>query len=210
MPSVCTPAGLHANVVYTKPAKRLCACRSTLTLRSPTKDQVYVATTPLIGWEAWETTLQHRFPDALARHCMVLVKTHTTTDVTVFDFLPVTPTAPATAARLLSGTSVQGNLRERKLSKLPNRRCWLVGEATQLAVSRVATDICDTWQFDCAPLSTCSSSLQAVEAARQFNTSYDSQLRLARNDCRNHSAALVRHLTGHSLTFNRKGTPLMN
>ena len=114
----------------------LAATRSVIDSRSFRSDQIFIATVPLVGWETWEKRLQHRFPSALALHCMVLVATRAASqdEVTVLDFLPDSPTAPATAARLLSGAAVQGQLRERRLRKLPNKRCWLVGAANQSAV----------------------------------------------------------------------------
>ena len=38
--------------------------------------------------------------------------------------------------------------------------------------------------------------LQAAEAARQFNASWDSEIQLLRHDCHHHTADLVHVLTG--------------
>ncbi len=38
--------------------------------------------------------------------------------------------------------------------------------------------------------------LQAVQAARSFNATFPSDLRLFKNDCWTHSEALARHLVG--------------
>ena len=93
---------------------------------------VYVATLPLVGWESLETILQDKYPNELALHCMVLVETGEY--VTVFDFLPQLPKSPVVAAALLCGRQVKGVVRERSLSQLPARRCWLVGPSTQQQV----------------------------------------------------------------------------
>jgi hypothetical protein len=63
---------------------------------------------------------------------------------------------------------VPGELRERRLSSLPSRRCELVA----------VTDRAD-----------------AVADARSFHRAWDPTLSLFRNDCRHHTTALVRHLT---------------
>ena len=41
--------------------------------------------------------------------------------------------------------------------------------------------------------------LQAIEAARQFNASWDSDIQLLRHDCHHHTAELVQALTGESV-----------
>ena len=41
----------------------------------------------------------------------------------------------------------------------------------------------------------------ALQEARSFNNAFDHRLQLVRNDCRSHSAALVKHLTGVSVTL---------
>lgn len=86
---------------------------------------VYVATLPLVGWETVEEILKDKYPDELALHCMVLIESEEI--VTMFDFLPEMPTSPFVAAALLSGRQVKGTIRERRLSRLPGKRCWLVG-----------------------------------------------------------------------------------
>lgn len=47
----------------------------------------------------------------------------------VYDFLPEEPTAPATAASLLSGRSVKGKVRQRAMRRIPPRRCTWIGTA---------------------------------------------------------------------------------
>lgn len=93
---------------------------------------VYIATLPLVGWEKLEGMLREKYPDELALHSMVLVETEDS--VTMFDFLPELPKSPVVAAALLCGRQVKGVIRERSLSQLPVRRCWLVGPCTQQQV----------------------------------------------------------------------------
>ncbi|DBA90098.1 TPA: hypothetical protein ACH3X1_003417 [Trebouxia sp. C0004] len=129
--------------------------------------RVYVATLPLVGWEVMENVLRDAYPDHLALHSMIAVQQDSA--FTIFDFLPNQPNSPLTAAKLLTGGSVKGLLRERQLPKKMTRRCWLLG------VSRHT---------------------QAVQAARSFNATFPSDLRLFKNDCWTHSEALARHLVG--------------
>ncbi|KAL3155034.1 hypothetical protein ABBQ38_011556 [Trebouxia sp. C0009 RCD-2024] len=137
---------------------------------------VYVATLPLVGWETVEEILKDKYPDELALHCMVLIESEET--VTMFDFLPELPTSPFVAAALLSGRQAKGIVRERRLSRLPVRRCWLVGP---------------------------SATSQALQEARSFNSSFDDRIQLLRNDCRSHSVALVKHLTGLNIKVSING-----
>ena len=85
---------------------------------------VHVATLPLVGWEGLQTAFEDSYPDELALHCMVVVQTGAS--VTMFDYLPEVPKSPLVAATLLAGRSVKGIIRERTLSRLPKKRCWLV------------------------------------------------------------------------------------
>ena len=57
-------------------------------------------------------------------------------------------------------------------------------------------------------MSTPSLKLQAIEVlqeARSFNKSFDTRLQLSRNDCRSHSAALVKYLTGVNISLSGGG-----
>lgn len=56
-------------------------------------------------------------------------------------------------------------------------------------------------------LVTAAQMLQALDAARKFNKSYDNQLQLAHNDCRTHTTALVKHLTECLVQFDLQGRP---
>ena len=132
----------HANVANLVPAnvrraKRAGYRKFTTSNRSTQYDQVHVATVPLVGWEYAEATLRSAFPQALALHCMVLVHpmSPNAEGVTVFDFLPQFPASPVTAAKLLAGGVVPGQLRERHLSRIPNSRCWHVATACKPEVA---------------------------------------------------------------------------
>ncbi len=87
--------------------------------------RVYVATLPLVGWEVLESALRAAYPNQLALHSVIAVQQDSV--FTVFDFLPNQPKSPLTAAKLLTGGSVKGLLRERQLPKKMTRRCWLIG-----------------------------------------------------------------------------------
>ena len=96
---------------------------------------VHIAMIPLEGMESIEQTLGRLYPDVLALHCMVLLSappehSNSISGVHMFDFLPLTPPDPVTSARLLSGQSAQGQVRDRVLARLPRRRCWCIGPAT--------------------------------------------------------------------------------
>ncbi|CAK0784889.1 hypothetical protein CVIRNUC_008094 [Coccomyxa viridis] len=143
--------------------------------------RVYIAATPLEGMERIDSML-----GALGRSAQKLAALHTMTIIeenidgeadaktyTLFDFLPVNATAPATAASLLAGGKWPGLKRERQLRRKPAyRHQALVGEAI-------------------VP--------QAADAARRFNETWDPDIQLLRHDCHHHTAALVESLTGKSI-----------
>jgi hypothetical protein len=94
---------------------------------------VFLACVPLVGLEAVGAALGDAYPNQL-EHVMVLVRRfdraesgEETSTVECYDFLPVDPLAPATAAAMLSGGEVAGDLRVRALRGVPSRRCWKVG-----------------------------------------------------------------------------------
>lgn len=120
----CRAAGAH----HTRRLQHPLGCHARLLCRAA--PLVYLATRPLVGWEKLEVILKDNYPDELALHCMVLIESEES--VTMFDFLPEQPKSPVVAAALLCGSQVKGTVRERRLSRLPVRRCWLVGpSATQ-------------------------------------------------------------------------------
>lgn len=134
--------------------------------------QVYVATIPLVGFEEAARRLGALYPDQLALHTLVILQ-DAAAACTAYDFLPVAPTSPLTAARLLTGGTVPGELRVRRLRGLPRHRCYHVGVA----------------------------SLKAVAQAEAFQTDWNPDLQLFRNDCRHHTTALVYALTGRRLVL---------
>jgi hypothetical protein len=113
------------------------------------------------------------FPPALAApaalHELVVLSCAGGAAVWAFDFLPLDPTSPATAARLLAGLAVPARARCRQLRGVPRARCRLVGPS-------VGED----------PLA------EAVA----FQEAWGGELRLGARDCRTHVAALAAALTG--------------
>ena len=108
---------------------------STAAASAQHRPMVHIAMIPLEGMASIEQTLGRLYPDVLALHCMVLVAappedSTSISGVYMFDFLPLTPPDHVTTARLLSGRSAQGQLRNRVLARLPRRRCWCIGPAT--------------------------------------------------------------------------------
>jgi hypothetical protein len=127
---------------------------------------VYRLRMPLVGWEALERALGPFFPRELAVHEAVVVCTVGEGGCSLcvaYDFLPVQPAAPLTAAVLLTGGQVLGVARARPLcGGVPARRCERVGETA--------------WADPHA-------------AAREFQVNWSrdpSGLRLFRRDCRHH------------------------
>ena len=49
----------------------------------------------------------------------------------------------------------------------------------------------------------CSVGAQAMQMARCFNESWPCELKLLVNDCHSHTAALVHHLTGQTITIEK-------
>ena len=136
--------------------------------------------------------LGDRYPRRL-EHTMVVIRHRGEEAVTAYDFLPRDPTSPITAATLLSGGGVPGELRARPLRRLPSRRCWKVGDATPglgagLVPQRwLGGDLADDTAGDAAGVDA---------AAMWFQEEYDSTLSLRSNSCRQHTAAMAAFLTG--------------
>ncbi len=101
--------------------------------------RVYFATLPLVGWEVMESVLRDAYPDHLALHSVIAVQQDSA--FTVFDFLPHQPKSPLTAAKLVTGGSVKGVLRERQLPKKLTRRCWLIGVSRHTQVCPLAVQL---------------------------------------------------------------------
>lgn len=125
---------------------------------------------PLVGLEFLETLadqLGKPLPRQAAVHraiCISCEETHT-----VFDFLPRNPTAPRTALAMLSGKPVGGVTRERLLTRLPNRNCTDLGQASV-------------------------SCNEALRKAQTFSQMYDLGLVLGKNDCRTFCELLAAQL----------------
>ncbi|KAE9614670.1 hypothetical protein Lalb_Chr04g0247191 [Lupinus albus] len=110
------------------------------------------------------------------QHFMVFIKHHSSSShVLVYDFQPKDPEDIYVALEVLSGRAVPGILLVRKLKTLPRSKCWLVGYSKG----------------------------NAVEIATQFNTKWDTSLRVGLNDCRHYTNGLVEQLTGEEDVLNR-------
>jgi hypothetical protein len=78
---------------------------------SKRNDGVYIASCPLAGLSRFPANLGHPLANALPNHVMVLVVLESSSwECCSFDFLPVNPTSPLAALRLLAGYSAQGDL----------------------------------------------------------------------------------------------------
>lgn len=130
--------------------------------------RVYVCEVPLDGFEVVHTVLGKRYP-AAASHAMVLVELQDLPGCHCFDFLPEHTRSWRTAAFLVCGRGVPGVRRYRLLKRKPTRRCWSVGMAIHE---------------------------DPLAEAEAFQSAWDDELRLFRNDCRRHAASLASHLTG--------------
>jgi hypothetical protein len=137
-----------------------------------------VCAIPLVGMEPLADALEDAYPARL-EHTMLLVRHRGETACVAYDFLPIEPTSPATAATLLSGGAVRGDRRVRALSRVPSRRCWRVGDTTPGLGGGGAAGV------------------DAV--ARAFQSTYDASLRLRENGCREHTAAMALAMTGITL-----------
>ena len=165
---------------------------------------MFLACVPLVGFEAVGAALGDAYPSQL-EHVMVLVRRfdraesgEETSTVECYDFLPVDPLAPATAAAMLSGGEVAGDLRVRALRGVPSRRCWKVG-------TYVPSDVRTTRAIgESESTSTSSSRPDAHAAARAFHRRYPSRLCLRpdrKNTCVEHAEALAEHLTGNAVRY---------
>ena len=199
--------------------------------------EVYVAAIPLVGLEAIGALLGDRYPDRL-EHTMVLVRhrggdgdggaktTQQQKEVTAYDFLPIDPMNPLTAATLASGGCVPGDLRVRTLRGLPSRRCWKVGD-TVPGLGLDKPPGLDAQDARRRPQTTTGAGVgtpynsgsetagtrrgydenrdddddeagrRGVDAAcLRFQREYDASLSLAGNSCREHTVAMAAFLTG--------------
>ena len=135
---------------------------------------VFVASVPL---EGFELASDFFFPGGVPtqfEHRMVLVRYAGDANTTLYDFLPAEPKSPKTAATLLSGGSVRGVVRTRRIAGLPGRKCAFVAKTRGgLGYGRVG--------------------VEAAVAA--FHERFDTNLRLRTNDCHTHVRELTQWLT---------------
>ncbi|KAF5843870.1 hypothetical protein DUNSADRAFT_5108, partial [Dunaliella salina] len=152
-----------SNGTYRPRARAWCCAR--LTAAAQKKDTlVYTGCMPLEGLEfLGAVSEKHQFV-AVESPCEERIC------VSLHDFLPINPKSPLTAVRLLSGGSAPGEVRTRKLRKLP-RGCRLVGK-------------------------THPSVLDALASIKDFNRNWDTELRLQHNDCSHYAHGLISHLCG--------------
>lgn len=139
--------------------------------------EVFVACVPLEGFEgvasAATAVLGTRASGVMNAHWMVLVRFAGDDHASVYDFLPEAPKSPATAAALLSGGSVRGEVRSRRMAGIPGRRCALVGSTRGGLGGRIGVE----------------------SAIASWHARYDTDLKLGVNDCRNYAKELARYLT---------------
>ncbi|XP_057525958.1 uncharacterized protein LOC130805279 [Amaranthus tricolor] len=146
-------------------------------LRAPGRDEVYVATTPLRAMKGPPQLLMSAAYSLNLwnlQHFMLIIKPSISSmslqsQVIVFDFQPQDPENIFVALAALSGKAIPGTILERKISKIPKKRCWFIGS---------------------------SQSSHAVEAAYKFNGSWDTDLRVGQHDCRHYTNELAEMLTG--------------
>ncbi|XP_009136149.1 uncharacterized protein LOC103860312 [Brassica rapa] len=137
-------------------------------------DAVYVATVPLRatgGPPQLIMSMAYSLNIWNLQHFMVLIKPSSSIpqEVIVFDFQPVNPESIEAAVSIISGKSVPGVVMQRKLKNVPKQRCWMVGSPK---------------------------GNNAMEMAIEFNSSWETDLRVGFHDCRHYTNELVQHLTG--------------
>lgn len=102
-------------------------------IRCPTcaAAKVYVGKQPLAGFEGVAKLLWPAARPLLHLHSFVLLQTDDSdaeAGVWFLDFLPIDPTSPLVAAKLITGGAVPGRTRERQLPRLIHGAC-MVGNA---------------------------------------------------------------------------------
>lgn len=144
--------------------------------RTSLRASVYSCSCPLVGLEAAGDLLGPAYPAAL-EHAFLVTSCDSGSVVTAHDFLPLDPTAPATALALLSG-GAPGELRSRRLASVPRRRCRLVGSMLPAA------------------LGSSGESAAVAAAVAAFDATWETRLVLGRHDCRAYARELALELTG--------------
>lgn len=159
--------------------------------RSSSRDEVYVAAVPLrapkgAGQLFVSSLYSLDFFDF--QHFMVILNPSSSSSspggsqAVVYDFQPQDPEDLFTAVAALTGRKIPGIVLTRKIKNLPRRKCWFAGYSKLQESS-------------------------AVNAAKEFNEQWDTDLRIGYHDCRNYVDELVKHLTGEVLVLDqlRKG-----
>ena len=130
-PRSCGSRPLQTTPIRRAPRSALAAATSS----SSSSPRVYLQVTPLEGLSFLESG-----PAQLSPHAVVVLETFTeeeeeqggkgkkNSQVFAFDFLPREPQRLSTALALFSGKPVEATGRERRLARVPRRRCVLVCE----------------------------------------------------------------------------------
>lgn len=158
--------------------RRVCRASERAGDASTSGAEVFVACVPLEGFEgvasAATAVFGSRASGTVNAHWMVLVRfAGDDGHASVYDFLPAAPKSPATAATLLRGGSVRGEVRSRRMAGIPGRRCALVGSTRAGLGGRIGVE----------------------SAIASWHARYDTDLRLGVNDCRNYAKELAKYLT---------------
>lgn len=182
-----------------------------------TAGRVYRATCPLVGLEALAESLGPLYPDPAHLHHYVVLET-AGGNVVAYDFLPADPTSPLTAARLLSGGSVPGELRcaacrngwgvrrtppVHALARMPCHQWPVAHPGTALLPGARCAGEVRSRPLRGVPRQRChlQGSTQLADphaAAEAFQQRYNTQLQLLRNDCTHHAGQLIAHLLGEA------------
>ena len=146
-----------------------------------------MACVPLVGLEVLGAALGESYPARL-EHALVLVRhppspgaANGKGTTTAYDFLPLDPLSPFTALPLVFGRGVPGEARTRPVRGVFPRRCWRVGVVRDSLASR-GSDAVD-------------------EAARRFQSEWDTELTLRGNTCVEHVEAMAAFLVGESCSL---------
>jgi len=136
---------------------------------------VFIACVPLEGFErASAMIFGEEGANPRFEHWMVLVRHAGDEHASVYDYLPAKPKSPVTAASLLAGGSVRGEIRSRRLVGIPGRKCAYVGSTRNGLGGRIAIE----------------------SAIRAFHERWDvDELKLGSNDCQQHAKELAKWLT---------------
>lgn len=144
--------------------RRFSATLSTSNVGVINMPKIYIARMPLIGLEALDL-----LPGVALHAAVIIEEVDHERSTWLFDFLPQDATLPSTIAQLLAGMSVPAKARVKQLTRVPQRRCRLVGHALRP---------------------------DAVAQATSFQASWSKELVVFKQDCRHHVRSLVFELAG--------------